>query len=279
MMQSELCAGAAPAALHYRRYGNAPEVLILIPGLAADHSCWRLMIPRLATEYTVVAVDNRGAGRTSDDGRPFSIEDMADDIAALAGTLGAQRFLLAGHSMGGAIAQAVAHRYPQRVQALALCNTFVCFDAEASRFADQIIELYRSGASRGEIVAAMLPRVFSTSFLTPQLMTLVKSSHGNGAPRQSERDYRRQIAALRSFDSSPWIGSVCVPTAIIDSTEDLVTRRKGADRLAQLIKGATRMTVPGGHSSPLEQPTILAQLLLSFFRARSEGCRAVCGLR
>jgi len=65
--------------------GNAQELLILIPGLAADHSCWRLMIPRLAAEYTVVAVDNRGAGRTSDAGRFFSIEDMADDIVALAG--------------------------------------------------------------------------------------------------------------------------------------------------------------------------------------------------
>jgi len=278
-MRSKRAVGAAPVALHYRRYGNAQELLILIPGLAADHSCWRLMIPRLAAEYTVVAVDNRGAGRTSDAGRFFSIEDMADDIVALAGTLGVHRFLLAGHSMGGAIAQSVAYRYPERVEALALCNTFVRFDAEAGRFADQIIDLYRSGANRGEIVAAMLPRVFSASFLTPQLLTLMRSSHSNGAPPQSEHDYRRQVAALRNFDSSPWIGSLCVPGVVIDSTQDLLARRKDADRLAQLIRGAARVTLAGGHSSPLEQPAALSQVLLSFFRARSETSRAVLGLR
>jgi len=57
--------------LHYRRHGNAHEVLILVPGLGSAHSIWRLMMRTLAAEYTVIAVDNRGAGRTNDHGCAF----------------------------------------------------------------------------------------------------------------------------------------------------------------------------------------------------------------
>jgi len=260
--------------LHYRRHGNAHEVLILVPGLGSAHSIWRLMMRTLAAEYTVIAVDNRGAGRTNDHGCAFSIEDMADDVVALADYLGVRRFLLAGHSMGGAIAQTVAHRYPDRVEALALCNTFARFGDQARRLSEAVSELCRSGAAQGEVLEAIVARVFSARFLTPQLSALVKSAWSGALFGESDYDYRRQAFALREFDSSPWLASLRVPTLIVDSAEDQLCMRQDADRLAELIVGARRRTLPGGHASPIEQPAAFCEALLSFFRTRFEASRA-----
>ena len=252
--------------LSHRRYGHAQQALILIPGLAAGHTSWRLTASALAAEHSVIAVDHRGAAQAGDHGSPCSIADMADDIAVLASRLGIRRFLLAGHSMGGAIAQSVAHRYPHRVQGLALCNSFVRLGEEARRFSEQILNLYRTGATSGEIAAAMLPRVFSTGFLTPQMLAVVKSDRDNRLFRQSEHDYQRQAAALKNFDSSAWAGSLRMPTLVVDSAEDHICGRADADRLAGLIRGARRITLSGGHASPLERPAELARALLCFFR-------------
>lgn len=243
-------------------------MLILVPGLGSAHSIWRLMMGRLAAEYTVIAVDNRA--RTSERGRALSIEDMADDIVALADHLNIGQFLLAGHSMGGAIAQAVAYRYPSRVEALALCNTFARFGDQARRLSDEVSELCRSGAAQGEVLEAIVARVFSARFLTPQLAALVKSVWSGALLGKLEYHYRQQASALKEFDSSPWVGSLRVPTLIVDSAEDQLCMRQDADRLAELIVGATRTTLMGGHASPIEQPAAFCEALLSFFRMRLE---------
>ena len=256
--------GASVTPLHHRRHGTGREVLILVPGLGSAHSIWRLMMRKLVTEYTVIAVDNRGSARGADLSRALTIEDMADDVVALADHLGARRFLLAGHSMGGAIAQAVAYRYPDRVGALALCNTFARFRDQHRRLCDDLSELHRSGA-QGEILDAMVARVFSPGFLTPQMTALAKSIWSSGLSGQSKYDYHRHASALREFDSSQWVGSLRVPTLIVDSAEDQLCGREDADRLAELIVGAKRVTLAGGHASTIEQPAAFCEALLSFF--------------
>lgn len=76
----------------------------------------------------------------------------------------------------------------------------------------------------------------------------------------------RQAAALKNFDSSAWAGSLRMPTLVVDSAEDHICGRADADRLAGLIRGARRITLSGGHASPLERPAELARALLCFFR-------------
>lgn len=255
--------------LHHRRHGDSPQVLILIPGLGMTHASWRLLIRTLMAEYTVITVDNRGAGQTPDDGSVFSIEDMADDIITVADHLGCQRFRLAGHSMGGAIALTVAYRHPERVVALALCNTFMQSGGAVGRLSDQIGALYAAGATEEQVMEMIVSRVFSTRFMTPQRAAVVKSSWHHRAGQQSGFDYHRQALALRNFNSSSWISSVRVPTLVIDSAEDLLSRGEDADHLARLITGATRTTLAGGHASPIEQPAALSAALLSFFQTRT----------
>ena len=113
----------AGAALHYTREGQGPPVL-LVQGVGVVGEGWRPQIDGLADRFTVLAFDNRGFGGSTIRDGALSIESMAGDAIALVDALGFERFHVAGHSMGGVIAQAIALRAPARVRSLAFLCTF-----------------------------------------------------------------------------------------------------------------------------------------------------------
>src|SRR5271163_2043890 len=72
----------------YYEVQGAGEPLLLIAGFACDLTIWSLVAPALASQYRVIAFDNRGMGRTSAPDRPYSIEQMAEDAAGLLDGIG-----------------------------------------------------------------------------------------------------------------------------------------------------------------------------------------------
>src|SRR5688572_22897486 len=99
------------ATIHYHQAGEAnPDALVLLHGFAVDSRMWPAQIAELSNRCRVVAVDYRGCGKSGPTG-PFSIEQLADDVHALAQTLGLRQIVLAGLSMGGYVALAYARRH------------------------------------------------------------------------------------------------------------------------------------------------------------------------
>jgi pimeloyl-ACP methyl ester carboxylesterase len=94
--------------------------VLLVPGVGVVGEGWRPQLDGLADRYALVAFDNRGIGGSAILDGVLSIEAMAADALALADHAGFERFHLAGHSMGGLVAQHVALEAPQRVHSLAL---------------------------------------------------------------------------------------------------------------------------------------------------------------
>jgi len=91
--------------LYYELHGQGPP-LILVMGIGYDSSLWTLaQVPAFSTQFRVILVDNRDAGRSSKASHPYRIADMADDLAGLLDALRIQRSHLLGLSMGGMIAQ------------------------------------------------------------------------------------------------------------------------------------------------------------------------------
>jgi 3-oxoadipate enol-lactonase len=80
--------------------------------------------------YRVVAPDHRNHGRGLRSEAPFSIDDCADDAAALLATLGIDRAVAVGYSMGGSVALSLARRHPDKVAGLVLAATALEFSAE-----------------------------------------------------------------------------------------------------------------------------------------------------
>src|SRR3712207_695769 len=93
--------------LHYVEEGSGPPV-ILIHGLAGDHTAWRPQIEALRAEYRVIAFDNPGAGLSSKVEQPTSMREIAEAVLQLMQKLGIERAHIVGRSMGGAIGQEMA---------------------------------------------------------------------------------------------------------------------------------------------------------------------------
>jgi pimeloyl-ACP methyl ester carboxylesterase len=108
-------------ALAVRGEPDAPP-LVLLHGGGSDKSAWDLTAPALARARRVYAVDLRGYGDSDRPGK-YSLELMRDDVAGLMAALGAERYAVAGHSMGGTVAWLLAQRHPGRVSHLVVVDT------------------------------------------------------------------------------------------------------------------------------------------------------------
>lgn len=123
--------------LHYVEEGSGPPV-ILIHGLAGDHTAWRPQIEALRAQYRVIAFDNPGAGRSSKVEQPTSMREIAEAVLQLMQKLGIERAHIVGRSMGGAIGQEMALQAPQRVQSLVMAASFAKLDALGIRLIESM---------------------------------------------------------------------------------------------------------------------------------------------
>jgi pimeloyl-ACP methyl ester carboxylesterase len=91
-------------------------------GAGVDHHSFDLLVPLVAERYRVMTWDARGHGLSRPMGEDFSVPLAVDDLLAMLDTLGAEKVVLVGHSNGTYIAQELAFRHPERVQALVIAD-------------------------------------------------------------------------------------------------------------------------------------------------------------
>lgn len=114
--------------LYYESFEPADRsrsVVLLLMGLGANARLWAPVItPLLLAGHRVVAMDNRGCGRTGVPWQPWTTRTMAADAVAVLDALGIGRTHVIGASMGGMVAQELALTFPERVRSLVLgCTT------------------------------------------------------------------------------------------------------------------------------------------------------------
>ena len=102
--------------------GGAGPALLLVHGWPETWYAWRHVMPELAKQYTVVAVDQRGMGLSAKPQEGYDSATLATDLAALMLELGHDRFAVVGHDTGLVISYALAADYPDRVDRVALAE-------------------------------------------------------------------------------------------------------------------------------------------------------------
>ena len=242
-------------------------VLLLLHGLGATAALnWHAVFDSLGRHYRVIALDHRGHGRGTRLKGRFRLADCADDAAAVLAELGIDRAIAVGYSMGGPVAQLPWYRHRHRVAGLVLCATSRNFRGRSgSRLGDQLLPAVIPGlaAVGARLVPAPLRRrmlrdLLASRIRNPESLAWVESEIG-------EHDIGAILEAAGSiarFDSTEWIGSVDVPTAVVVTERDRLVSPAAQRKLAQSIPGATIHPVDGDHVACAYRPREFAAALL-----------------
>ncbi|MFI7534157.1 alpha/beta fold hydrolase [Streptosporangium sp. NPDC049376] len=111
--------------LHHVSQGQGRPVVVLESGLGASRVEWGLVMPLVAERTRVVAYDRAGFGRSDRDAHRRDLDRMVEDLGHLLDALGEERYILAGHSLGGPIIRSYAAANPGRVAGLVLVDQAV----------------------------------------------------------------------------------------------------------------------------------------------------------
>ena len=263
--------GTVPAngqELYYELHGDGPP-LVLVMGIGYDSSLWTLaQVPVLSTQFQVILVDNRDAGRSSKARQPYTIADMADDLAGLLDELGIQRSHVLGLSMGGMIAQEFALRHGDRLDRLVLAGT----GSAPARSAVDPIHIWnwvKANDATGEMFGGQqFVSLFSTAFLrNHQAVRDTAELLANNPYPMSPEAYGRQAAAYLQFDALDRLAAITAPTLVIVGEQDLLTPPWIVREVAEAITGARLEVIPGDGSSHLvaiERPDDFNRLVSTF---------------
>lgn len=110
--------------LHYLIAGKG-DLVILLHGYAQNSHMWRPLMVEVAKSHTVIAPDLRGFGQSSKPTTGYNKKTMAQDVHALAQSLGYQHAIVVGHDIGLMVAYAYAAQYPKEVDRIALMDAFL----------------------------------------------------------------------------------------------------------------------------------------------------------
>jgi pimeloyl-ACP methyl ester carboxylesterase len=239
----------------YELAGAGPP-LVLLHAFPFDRRMWQDTGAALAGRRTVIAPDLRGFGESAL--APFSIADLADDVAALLDALGHPRATVAGLSMGGYVALAFAQRHPARLAGLVLADTKAGPDTPEARQArgEAIALVRREGVAA--YLEKQLPRLLAPG-AAESVRARLRAIGGTQAPEAV-------IAGLEALRDRPdrrsELGAITVPTLIVVGAEDGLTPPTEARSMAAAISGARLVEVPGaGHISNVEAPDAFGSAL------------------
>jgi pimeloyl-ACP methyl ester carboxylesterase len=108
--------------LYYERTGSGEPELLFVPGWCCDHTAFRPQFDHFARDHTVTAVDLRGIGQSDAPHQGYSIPQLADDLVAFCASVGIDKPVVVGHSLGGSIAIELDARHPSLLAALVLVD-------------------------------------------------------------------------------------------------------------------------------------------------------------
>ena len=250
--------------LYYELYGNGP-VLMLIAGLASDSQSWLPVVDALAQQFSVLLLDNRGVGRSTQECE-ISVSLMAEDCAALVRHLGLSRVSLLGHSMGGMVALECARCHPDLVERLLLAATAAHnTDRNNLLFLDWA-DRYEAGHDRAAWFRGILYWIFTERFFENKPLLDASLSYLLNYPwPQLPQAFRQQVQAIADFDATPWLGQVAVPTCVLAGGQDLLMPLEHSTYLAQQLPNAVlKVVTDAAHSVHSEQPEAFVQFVVDF---------------
>jgi 3-oxoadipate enol-lactonase len=272
--------------IHYRRFNpgagaRRSPALVAVAPLGMTARVWEIAVPRvLERGYSVIAIDNRGSGRSDSPRRPWTTRTMADDVVAVLDEERIERAHVCGPSLGGMVVQEVALRHPRRVGALVLAATTggwprldlmpvrilprllreLVLPVAGDRPEDERVRRFLRVSVSARLAAA-LTREDPLWHFVARLLDEPTPSGGR----------LRQIVAGACHSTWSRLGDIRLPTLVFHGTDDPLIPARAGRELASRIAGARFEPIEGaGHVLILERTEEVTELVMEFI-ARHDG--------
>jgi poly(3-hydroxyalkanoate) depolymerase len=256
-------ATAAASSVRVARVGEG-EPLLLINGLGANLEMWLPLVRELVAGRELIGFDLPGTGRSARPRWPLRMAQLARLVTELLDELGHEQLDVLGYSLGGIVAQELAHRAPARIRRLVLCATTPGLPSVPP---DPIVTALMLTPARywNRQMAELILPIIAGGQTARDPRALRAGLEKRLVQPPSALGYLYQLYALSGWSSHPWIRSVPHESLVMHGDHDpvvpLVNGRYLADSLPNgrlhIVKGA-------GHLFLLDEPTSAAPALASF---------------
>lgn len=242
---------------YYRHTHGTGLPVLFLNSLGTDLRMW----DEVTGGFPRIGMDKRGHGLSATPTAGWTLQDLVEDALAVLDHLGVDRVLIAGCSIGGMIAQALAVAAPDRVAGLFLSNTAMKVGTPAS-WAERI------AAVRAERLASFAPQImarwfgsgFRDSAAALPWLTLLR--HGDDA------GYIGTCEVLAAADLTASTPTIACPVLLLAGSEDLSTPPDLVRATAAAIPGARLELIEGsGHIPAIDNPGVTTRLLAEFHRS------------
>ncbi|MEO6604219.1 MAG: alpha/beta fold hydrolase [Aeromicrobium sp.] len=251
---------------------DAPTV-VFGHGLLFSGHMFDAQVERLRPSYRCVTIDWRGQGKTPATNDGYDMDTLFHDAAAVIESLGVGPVHYVGLSMGGFVGMRLAARRPELLRSLTLLDTSADPEDLAMAKQDRLLaKIYRVVGIRplaGKVQQLMFGPTFIAS--AESKPDIDRWKDGVSAVDRSGM-VKSILGVVDRLPVSAELGKIALPTLIVVGEDDVATPVPRSEAIAAGIKGSVLKKVPNcGHSSTVEQPTVLADLIEEFLTAQDKG--------
>lgn len=224
--------------LNYIEAGSGFPV-VLIHGLAGDHTAWLPQVAAFKDKWRVIAFDNPGSGGSSKVSEPASTADLAAATLGLMDKLGIEQAHIVGRSMGGAIAQHMALAQPARVRSLAFAASFAKFDPVGARAIENMQTLLRWRKNWAEWARFAVPYFVSPGFFNGNPDAIARIERLVGDESRDMTSYDNLATACLRHDTLGRLGEIAAPVLVMGGRYDSICSMTAQEWMVQRLPKAT----------------------------------------
>ena len=243
-------------------HGKSGPVLCFVAGLGDNLCTWTSQVEALVDQFQIVLIDNRGSGNSTTPPGPYSTQRMADDAHQAILALGLGPVIAIGVSMGGAICQHWATRYPEDIERVVLSSTWSSPDV----ITGVLFNHWKGLAQRGDrqaLIESLLVFCYSPHYLLARPETVSEFIQGETINLEG---FTHAAVACCEHDAASLLKKIRQPVLVTIGEYDILIRSDLSLALARELPQSRIKFMSTGHMPSWETPVAYSQMVAEFAR-------------
>lgn len=244
-------------------FGAGRQTFLAHGGFVGSWELWQQPFELMSKRWRCVSYDHRGAGESPVSPEAITKEEIVDDLFAVMDKLKIEKYVLAGESMGGAIAITAALRQPERFNGLVLVDSTMPIQAPLTEESKQFIDFIRADykAAMGGFVKQCIPEPNSEYYHQWGLDICLR------AKAEAAVRLIRLFEGNTNGDPEYILSDINVPTLVIHGSKDVIVPLEVGKYLANNIPNAELVVIEGaGHVPTITYPYDVVEAIEHHFK-------------